>query len=173
MSQSAFIVEVPEAEPYVAALRERLDPSARLGLPAHVTLLYPFMAPERIGSAVLDRARAIAASTAPFAYRLAGIRRFPGVLYLAPRPAAPFVELTLRLAAEFPEHPPYGGRHERIVPHLTVAQSDTQQRAAAEIELRAALPRSDGVAAHCGELLLIENSSGRWRPMQVFPLGAF
>ncbi|HEX7441465.1 MAG TPA: 2'-5' RNA ligase family protein [Caldimonas sp.] len=172
MSQSAFIVRVPEAEPYVATLRERLDPSARLGVPAHVTLLYPFMAPERIGGAVLERARALAASSAPFAYRLAGIRRFPGVLYLSPQPGAPFVELTLRLAREFPEHPPYGGRHADIVPHLTVAQADAQELAAAEVELRAALPRSGGVAARCNDLALIENSSGRWRPVQTFPLGA-
>jgi hypothetical protein len=43
MAESAFIVCVPEAEPHVAVLRERFDASARLGLPAHITMLYPFM----------------------------------------------------------------------------------------------------------------------------------
>lgn len=172
VTQSAFIVRVPEAEPHVGALRQRLDASASLGVPAHITLLYPFMAPDRITGAVLARARAVAASSAPFAFRLAQTRRFPEVLYLAPEPAAPFIELTLRLAREFPDHPPYGGRHESVVPHLTVAQADAAQLAAAEAELRIALPLPGGVAARCGELVLIENSSGRWQPMQVFPLGA-
>jgi hypothetical protein len=42
---SAVVVPVPEAEPRVGALRTALDPSAALGVPAHVTILYPFVAP--------------------------------------------------------------------------------------------------------------------------------
>ena len=42
---SAVVVEVPEAEPLVGAWRLRFDPVAALGMPAHVTLLYPFVAP--------------------------------------------------------------------------------------------------------------------------------
>lgn len=170
VTQSAFIVPVPEAEPYVGTLRERLDPSARLGAPTHITVLYPFMATEHTTDAVLKRVRAVTSSSARFAYRLAAVRRFPGTLYLAPEPAAPFVELTLRLARAFPDHPPYGGRHGSVVPHLTVASTDAMQHAAAEAELRTVLPLP-GVHAWCGELVLIENSSGRWRPMHVFPLG--
>jgi len=35
---SGLIVQVPEAEPAVARLRERLDASAPLGIPAHITV---------------------------------------------------------------------------------------------------------------------------------------
>jgi hypothetical protein len=42
MAESAFAVSVPEAERYVGALRDRFDPTAKLGAPAHITLLYPF-----------------------------------------------------------------------------------------------------------------------------------
>ena len=51
--QSALIIEVPEAEPAVARHRERLDPSAALGIPAHITLLYPFLPPAAVSSPVL------------------------------------------------------------------------------------------------------------------------
>ena len=44
--QTALIVRVPETEPCVAALRERFDPSAALGVPAHITVLHFFMGPE-------------------------------------------------------------------------------------------------------------------------------
>jgi hypothetical protein len=37
MAQTAFIVRVPEAERHVGDLRDRFDPSARLGVPAHIT----------------------------------------------------------------------------------------------------------------------------------------
>ncbi|HEX9447459.1 MAG TPA: hypothetical protein VF920_05740 [Dongiaceae bacterium] len=39
-AQSAL---VPEAEALVGALRARFDPSASQCVPAHVTLLYPFL----------------------------------------------------------------------------------------------------------------------------------
>lgn len=57
MSQTGFIVRVPEAEPRVQSLRDRFHPVAKLGVPAHVTVLFPFMAPERIDEAVLSRVR--------------------------------------------------------------------------------------------------------------------
>ena len=45
MPASALIVRVPEAEAeaLAGALRERFDASARVGLPAHITLVCPFV----------------------------------------------------------------------------------------------------------------------------------
>lgn len=169
MAESAFAVNVPEAEPYVGSLRERLDPSAKLGVPAHVTLLYPFLPPERIDAAVLGSAALALASASPFKFRLARIGRFPGVAYLAPEPAAPFIALTTSLVRRFPTHLPYEGRHEAIVPHLTVAQGSDAASEEAGAMLAHALPR-EGIEATCREVVLIENSSGVWRPMHSFLL---
>ena len=171
MSQSAFIVRVPEAEPHVAHWRDRFDPSARLGVPAHITLLFPFMSPELISIAVREQLSRLAASIASFTFELASIKRFPGVLYLAPEPAAPFIALTKRLAAQFPEFQPYGGQHEDIVPHLTVARATEPELAHVEAELAASL---GGVplVAECTEFSLIENSTGLWRLAHNFPLAA-
>jgi 2'-5' RNA ligase len=169
MAESAFAVNVPEAEPYVGSLRERLDPAARLGVPAHITVLYPFLPPEQIDAGVLGSAALALASTSPFAYRLARIARFPGVAYLAPEPAAPFIALTESLVRRFPRHLPYEGRYDSIVPHLTVGQgSDAASEEAAGM-LAKTLPR-EGIEATCREVVLIENSSGIWKPMHVFSL---
>ena len=43
-----------------------------------------------------------------------------GTVYLAPSPAAPFRQLTHELFRRFPEHPPYGGAFDDVVPHLSV-----------------------------------------------------
>lgn len=40
--ESALVVLVPEAEALVKSFRDRHDPSAAAGVPAHITLLYPF-----------------------------------------------------------------------------------------------------------------------------------
>ena len=167
--QTALIVVVPEAEPVVGAIRARFDPSAALGVPAHVTLLHPFMAPAMVDAAVRGRLESIAAATTSFDYRLAAIHRFPGTLYLTPEPAARFVALTQALVTTFPAWLPYGGRHPAVIPHLTVAQADPSQLDAIESELRAAMGR-DAVAARCTEIVLIENASGRWRTMHAFSL---
>jgi hypothetical protein len=44
--ESAIIVPVPAVEPLVSQWRQRFDVSARHGVPAHITVLYPFPALE-------------------------------------------------------------------------------------------------------------------------------
>jgi hypothetical protein len=55
----------PKAEPVVGQLRARLDRAASRGIPAHVTVLYPFVPPGQITPAVLDKAAAAVASATP------------------------------------------------------------------------------------------------------------
>ena len=167
-AESAFAVNVPEAEPYVAALRDRFDPSAKVGVPAHITVLYPFLPPEQIGEETLARVRRTLSRAAEFSFRLCRVQRFPTATYLAPEPSKPFVQLTESLVGEFPAHLPYGGQYGDIVPHLTVAQGE-YPRDLVEKELNDTLPPG-GIEASCKEVVLIENSSGVWKPMQSFPL---
>jgi hypothetical protein len=51
---SAVLVPVPEAERVVSRYRARLDGAAALGVPAHVTVLYPFVPPAAITAATLE-----------------------------------------------------------------------------------------------------------------------
>lgn len=169
MAESAFVVLVPESEAYVGALRDRYDPSAALGAPAHITILYPFMPPAMITEEVLAKVREELSSRLSFAFGLKRVARFPGVLYLEPEPAEPLVALTNGLASRFPSYPPYGGRHADVRPHLTVAQTTERQLDLAENELRAILP-VEGVTSQCCELVLIENSLGKWQQMCRFTL---
>jgi 2'-5' RNA ligase len=167
-----IIVSVPEAEPCVAPLRQRCDPAARRGLGAHITVLYPFMAPEHIDRAVLGQLAAVAAATAPFSFHLTHVARFPGTLYLAPEPAAPFVELNARLLRQFPALRPQRSRAEVLVPHLSVVRDSDADDRAVEAQLDSTLRTHGPIACRCRELVLIENSSGMWRPVQSFTLTA-
>ena len=58
-----------------------------------------------------------------------------------------------------------------MVPHVTVAHADEPQLCEIEVELRIALPPGGGIKARCSEMILIENSSGRWEEMRRFALG--
>jgi len=168
--ETALICRVPEAERYIAHYRQRFDPSARRNVPAHVTILYPFMAPELVDANVLAVLKGIAASVPPFDYRMKETRRFPVALYLAPDPEDSFAALTDGVFGAFPDFPPFEGKFDTVVPHVTVAHGDEPLLCEIEVELRIALSGA-GVGARCSEVVLIENSSGRWEQMHVFALG--
>jgi hypothetical protein len=121
---SAVVVPVPEAEAVVAGYRARLDPAATLGVPAHVTLLAPFLPPSLITAATIAALTEITGSAAAFGCAFRRTAWFgERVLWLAPEPDGPFRELTRRLAAAFPQYPPYGGAFADVVPHLTVGEA--------------------------------------------------
>jgi 2'-5' RNA ligase len=171
MAESAFIIHVSEVEPLVSGLRAQFDSSAKMGVPPHITVLYPFMPPESITAEVIQDARRAVSSIQPFEFRLATIGRFPGVLYLAPEPSATFVELTNNLTRQFPEFPPYEGKFQVVIPHLTIADVDDSQASLAEARLLALMKQHDPVRAKCDALTLIENSSGSWTEKASIPLG--
>jgi hypothetical protein len=56
------------------------------------------------------------------------------------------------------------------VPHLTVAHLRGDEQRAIEEELRRALPSSGAIEARCDELVVIENTTGRWHSMHVLAL---
>jgi len=157
--RTALIIAVPEAEPYVAELRLAHDSSAPLGVPAHITILFPFAPAEGLDEAALGD---VIAAHAAFAFDLATVEHFGDVVtYLAPVPAEPFVELMRAVEARWPEYPPYGGQHAEPVPHLTVGEC--------RLELTLPLP----LACRAHEVLLLEEEQpgGRFIVRRRLPLG--
>jgi len=161
------LVRVPEAEPVVGEWRQRYTLDAPAGIPAHVTVLFPFVEPERLGE-VEGRLAELVAGTAAFDLAFARTARWPEILYLEPEPAEPFVALTHAIEREWPDQPPYGGAHETIVPHLTVAESADAavlDRIAADVEPK--LP----IAMRVHEAsLFVEDHAGHWSEHSRLPL---
>ncbi|MEV7525127.1 2'-5' RNA ligase family protein [Streptomyces sp. NPDC091371] len=125
--QTGLVVKVPEAEPAVRAWRERLDPSAWAGVPAHVTVIFPFLDESRLGAPVHSALAGVLGSHEAFDLRFERSGRLPEALYLVPEPDTPVKRLTAAIVARWPEAPPYGGRFAEVVPHLTVAQNQADE----------------------------------------------
>ena len=106
------------------------------------------------------------ASFAPIDVTFRETRRFPDVVYLAPEPADPFVEMTNALGARFPEWPPYEGRFPSIVPHLTIASGAALDAAEEDVSRRLPLHARAATA-----LLLSEVRPQRWMQQAEFRLG--
>ena len=64
--RTAVIVPVPEAEPVVARHRATLDAAAGWGVPAHVTVLFPFAPPEQLAAALIGALAATVAGVPAF-----------------------------------------------------------------------------------------------------------
>ena len=173
-TESALVILVPEAEPLVEPFRQCFDPSAALGVPAHVTLLYPFIAPERIDADILDKVTECFGGFAPIAFSLTEVGRFPAeTLYLAPTPDEPFRRLTMAIWDRFPDTPPYGGAWPDIVPHLSIgrfADAGELERVADEFSQvsETVLP----IRAQASTAVLIVNTTGRWVIWNTFKLGS-
>ncbi|MCO5396748.1 2'-5' RNA ligase family protein [Ralstonia soli] len=170
MSVSALVVKVPAADGLVGDLRDRFDATARLGVPAHITVLFPFMPPDEITSGVLEQTQTALNAVPSFSFSLASVGRFPTTAYLSPTPQDPFVALTTVLTKCFPKFQPYASAHADVVPHLTVAHGDAVNAQAVAMELERRLGESTPILARCGSIALLENSSGRWRELHTFAL---
>jgi 2'-5' RNA ligase len=110
-------VRLPAA---LEAVRQRAVPDARIGLPAHVTLLYPFIPSRSLDDDVRAMIERVTSATRAFAFRLAGQGRWPDTLFVEVDPEQPFRDLQADLAAAFPAVPIYGGSFD-FSPHVTVA----------------------------------------------------
>ena len=170
-TESAVVVNVPVAEPVVGEHRLRLDAAASWGVPAHVTVLYPFVAPVDIDDVVLTALARAVSTVEPFEATWARTAWFDqGVLWVAPEPAGPFRALTEAVVREFPAYPPFGGQHPEIIPHLTVGNgAPLDDLLDAERVVSALLPFSMPIT-HV-QVLAGTKASGSWRLLAEFPLG--
>ena len=168
MSSSGLVLLAPELGRRVEDLRARHDPAARQGMPAHVTLIYPFMDPVKLGPTPRARLAEVIRGFPAFDLRFARIGRFPEVLWIAPEPAEALVALVRAIADAFPDYPPYAGQFETIIPHVTVAHGEGLDLAALEPEVRARL--AEPVTERVDAASLFTTVRRKWREVDRFLL---
>jgi 2'-5' RNA ligase len=164
---SALIVRVPSAEAAVGSWRARFDPFAALGVPAHVTVLFPFAPLHEVDDAVKAAIGGIVGAFPRFEVQFSRVERRPDVVWLRPEPDDRFRQLTAALFSRFPHHPPYEGRFDDVIPHLTITDSDVD---ALPAELESSLSRYLPIHHVTSEVELIGFSGERWVPVARFPL---
>ena len=161
--ESVLIVPVLDAEPAVGAWlgTAKVDFD---GVPLHITVMCPFLTARSIGQPEEQQIADMAAGIAPFDYALTRHDTFPGVHFLAPEPAAPFVAMTEAVQRRWPSCKPYRGVFDSVIPHMTVAFGEPPADPA---DLKRALP----IVTRASELWLLCQTPRGWRVRQRFPLG--
>lgn len=159
-----------DAEPFDAIRREFAVDTFALGIPFHVTLLYPFAPAEELTPALLDDVRSFFAARERFAFELTRVASWPDVVYAVPEPDDDLRECMRALFARYPRWPPYGGMHDVVIPHATLGEEIDAAAVRDEIERRAA-PHLPFRCQARDVALLEEVDLDRWRERERFALG--
>jgi 2'-5' RNA ligase len=174
---SGLVIALPELDPLLQPWRSRFHNDIK-DLPAHVTLLAPWIAPADITDDDLRLVSELAGQWSRFEVSFSDLRTFeaaaPGaaaVHWLAPEPDEPFRQLIDDLMTTWPEYPPYGGAYGNDpTPHLTVANAAMtgDELTAMREHIGPALP----VRTVAEQLLVLQVVSGRCERRGAFRLGA-
>jgi hypothetical protein len=147
-------------------LRQRWDRTALIGGGPHVTILYPFLPCGALRPADRTELAAIAGRVPAFEISFERVRRFADLVWIEPDPAEPFAALTAAVVEHWPDHPPYGGAFETVIPHLTLVESETAPLEAIEEAAGRVSPfvrRAQRLELWC------QDAAGRWRPRWRIP----
>ncbi|MBC7560638.1 MAG: 2'-5' RNA ligase family protein [Dermatophilaceae bacterium] len=144
--------------------------SASLGVPAHFTVLYPFLSLEQINASVLATLTALFQGVEAFPVELSETAWFGiEVLWLAPVDPEPIRTLTALVHEAFPDFPPFEGKFADTIPHLTIANGhDRARMTAAEQAVERHLP----INAQAEKVTLMAQAehAGKWTTKAHFHL---
>lgn len=167
--ESTLIVRVPTAEPIIGRVRRWLD-SGRNGMPAHITILFPFLQPDELDEMATESLKQLFAGQERFSFKMMDIGWFDErIMFLTTEPAEPFKALTAAVLERFPDHLPYRGLFNEVRPHVTVA---SRGRAALLRRVARRVGRQLPIAGEATEVVMMVNEwDGTWRMATTFPLG--
>jgi 2'-5' RNA ligase len=129
--ETALLIIPPKpVQVFSFPIREQYDvESFESNVPAHITLLYPFVPPEQVEIAI-DELNRLCSGISPFEVTLDHYGTFKGAIFLETSDPEPIVQLHQQLSQSFPEYPVYGGEHgTELHPHLTLARFDNPEEA--------------------------------------------
>ncbi|WP_030303168.1 2'-5' RNA ligase family protein [Streptomyces katrae] len=164
---TAVVIVLPDAAPLLDAAW-RIDPAlVRRGVPAHVSLLYPFVPASALTDQDEKGVRSLAASLPAADLLLEEVVTASGFVAVAVPGLQPIVDA---FRARWPGLRPYGGRFgARPAAHVTVALGADDPTAAAHV--RAAVGGLLPLRTHAAAVQLVVRTEEGWRPRFTAPLG--
>ncbi|WP_338051295.1 2'-5' RNA ligase family protein [Pseudonocardia acidicola] len=162
------MLPVPAADPLLTAVAAQYPDTVREGLPAHLTVLYPFVPADELDASVIEACARIVDGLAPLPVRFARCRARPGLIYLAPEPPDQVQRLLEAVWARWPDIPPYGGKYADASAHVSIALGPQEADRDAIVRLvEPLLP----IKSRLAELQVAVLGEGGWAIRSRLPFG--
>jgi 2'-5' RNA ligase len=128
--ESALLIVPPRpVQSFAFPIREMHDAESFNRVPAHITLLYPFVPPDEVEEAEKTLTR-ICKKISPFEVTLDRYGQFENTIFLEPSQPEKILEMFAQISKAFPDYPAYEGEHGKgLHPHLTLARFDKPAQA--------------------------------------------
>ena len=128
--ESVLLIVPPRPiQSFAYPIREIHDAESFNRVPAHITLLYPFVPPDKVEESEKLLTK-ICKKIPPFKLTLDRYGQFENALFLEPSEPERILDLFTQISKAFPDYPPYEGeRGEGFHPHLTLARFDKPAQA--------------------------------------------
>jgi len=131
MLSTAVVIFAPhEVQAVATPIMRQYALESLIRVPAHITLMFPFVPCERLSEAALTL-KALSAQIKPFEITLSGYDQFTGVVFMRPVNPEPIKAVFRQIYEAFPLYPPYGGTFGNdLHPHVTVGEfkNEDEQR---------------------------------------------
>ena len=119
-----LIIPPPPVQAFSYSWREEHDQESFVKVPAHITLLYPFVPPEGVDDSVAQLEKLVS-DIPPFEITLNKYGQFEGDLYLEPADPDPIKNLYQKIAEAFPGYADIEDKNGTgYHPYLALARSD-------------------------------------------------
>ncbi|MGI5451126.1 2'-5' RNA ligase family protein [Streptomyces sp. CA-243310] len=164
---TAVVIVLPDAAPLLDAAWRIDSALVRRGMPAHVSLLYPFVPQSALTGRDEKRVRSLAADFPATDLLLAEVVTAPGFVAVTVPELQPVVDA---FRAQWPGLRPYGGRFgARPAAHVTVAMGTDDPTTAARVStaIGSLLP----LRARAAAVQLVELTEEGWQSRFTAPLG--
>lgn len=175
--ETTLLLAMPAADPLVARHRDDLDLAAQDGIPAHVSVVYPFKPLAEIIAADHATLEGIVGHRRGFTIRGSQTAWLgDSVLCVAVDDPEPTRELIAAVVGAFPGFLPYAGSVslDAVIPHLTVGHDHTREELqTAEQDVRKGLPVSqwiDHVQLWAGPAVGNRKHSATWHFVRFYTL---
>ena len=170
VGQTALVFLVPEAEAPLSRVASTFPQLVRPGLPAHVTVLAPWIPLDEVDQKALVLCANLAASMPETTVSFNKIGMKPGFVYLDSDEASSIEAICDATKRTWPYLPPYAGKHKDVRPHITLALGDMRdgdQEVIADLVLPSLPIRSSFESLH-----VVSFNGSRWEGRYRFRCGA-
>jgi len=126
---TGLVIPAPSVDALLLSVALRYPGAVREGVPAHVSLLYPFIPVIDLDETVYTALRQLFAKQPSMSIKFSECRRRNDFVYLHPEPLSELVNLTNKVQRLWPNIVPYRGLYKGVEPHLTIAMGTSEETA--------------------------------------------